>query len=341
MCVWVNYASAWISCPHWLPPAFLLQPVWSHWGCQVCPEEHYTMLRTTMNVVQGCSSLLHLSPASLHVNLLCPADRTAGPLPHPLENNCYLMMAAVLLLQKEAQTFLWESSARGYFAKGICFYFYRHRQRLPATAVVLSIICKRKCLPSNDHHGQQTVEPEICNLSLVWIRNFIEHAIKEKTTSEEYRRFHPTCRTSWERGNVFLWHLQVLHQFPVINCLWFLQTYHKSMDTTVQAPELVLLFSVLLKHLPLTCRLQICSSSSLEWVCLDSFCHLMLGQQHRILLQTKTRKGYFAHQTCLCILTESGQRFYIQSWTSENSLAGNTGTRLQNTENPGTIIFYK
>lgn len=75
-------------------------------GRQVCPGEHYTMLRTTVNVVQGCSLLLHLSPASLRVNLLYPANRTAGPPPHSLENNCCLMMAAVLLLQKEAQTFL-------------------------------------------------------------------------------------------------------------------------------------------------------------------------------------------------------------------------------------------
>lgn len=129
-------------------------------------------------------------------------------------------MAAVLLLQKEAQTFFWEISARGILLWAFFFfYFYRHRQRLPATAVVLSIICKRKCLPSNYH--QHTIQPEICNLSLVWIRNFIEHVIKQKTTSEEYRRFHPTCRTSWERKNISLWHLQALHQFPVINCCWF------------------------------------------------------------------------------------------------------------------------
>lgn len=111
--------------------------------------------------------------------------------------------------------------SKRYLAKGICFYLDRRRQRLPATAVVLSIICKRKCLLSNDHHGHKIIHPEIHNLSLVWIRNFIEHAIKEKTTSEECRRFHPTCRMSWERENIFIWHLQVLRQFLVINCCWF------------------------------------------------------------------------------------------------------------------------
>lgn len=90
-------------------------------GCQVCPGEHYTMLRTTMNVVQGCSLLLHLSPASLHINLLYPANRTAGPPPHSLEKNCCLMMAAVLLLQKEAQTFLWEILSRGILLRAFVF----------------------------------------------------------------------------------------------------------------------------------------------------------------------------------------------------------------------------
>lgn len=326
--------------PQWLPPAFLLQPVWSHWDARCVLKNNTPCWGLLWMVVQGCSPLLCLSPASLH----CPAHRIVGPPPHSLENNCYLIMAAVFLLQKKhkhfCEKFQQEVSCYGHFF----FYFYRHRQRLPATAVVLSIICKRKCLPSNYH--QHTIQPEICNLSLVWIRNFIEHVNKQKTTSEEYRRFHPTCRTSWEREK----YLPLAstnatsipcHQLLLIsnNCLRFPQTYHKSMDTTVQAPESVLLFSVLLKHLPLTCRLQIYSSFSLEWV--YSFCHLMLGQQHRILLQTKSCKRYFAHQTCLCILRESVRRFYIQSWTSENSLPRNTGTQLQNTENPGTIIFYK
>lgn len=75
-------------------------------GCQVCPAEHYTMLRTTTNMVEGHSLLLHLSPASIHVNLLYPAERTAGAPLHSVENNCCLTIAAVLLLQKEAQTFL-------------------------------------------------------------------------------------------------------------------------------------------------------------------------------------------------------------------------------------------
>lgn len=89
-------------------------------GCQVCPEEHYTMMRTTMNMMQG-RSLLHLSPGSLHVNLLYPAARTAGPPPHSLENNCCLLMAAVLLLQKEAQTLLWEISARRILLRAFVF----------------------------------------------------------------------------------------------------------------------------------------------------------------------------------------------------------------------------
>lgn len=90
-------------------------------GCQMCPEEHDTMLRTTMNMVQGHSLLLHLSPANLHVNLPYPADRTAGPPPHSLEKNCCLLMATVLLLQKEAQTFLWEISAWGILLRAFGF----------------------------------------------------------------------------------------------------------------------------------------------------------------------------------------------------------------------------
>lgn len=183
------------------------------WRTLHCDEDYYECGVWTLSSSP--------SPASLHVNLLCPAGRTVGPPPHSLENNCCLMTAAVLLLQKDAQTFFVRNFSKRYLAKGICFHFYRHRQRLPATAAVLSIICKRKCLPSNDHHGQQTIQPEICHLSLVWIRNFIEHAIKQKTTSGEYRRFHSICRTSWERENIFLLHLQVLHQFPVINYCWF------------------------------------------------------------------------------------------------------------------------
>lgn len=86
----------------------------------------FTMWRITMNMVQGCS--LHLSPANLHVNLLYPADRTAGPPPHSSEKNCCLLMPAVLLLQKEAQTFLWEISARGILLRAFVF-AYTDRDR--------------------------------------------------------------------------------------------------------------------------------------------------------------------------------------------------------------------
>lgn len=109
--VWVNSALAWMLCPHWLPPAFFLQPVWSHWDA-----------RCVLKNITPCWGLL----------------------------------------------WMW--------CKDTLFFSLLH-----------------------DHHGQHTTQPEICYLSLVWIRNFTEHSIKQKTISEECRRFHPTCRMSWER----------------------------------------------------------------------------------------------------------------------------------------------
>lgn len=91
--------------------------------------------------------------------------------------------------------------SKNYLAKGIHFYLHWQRQRLPALAVFLSIICKSNCLHSNDYYGYQTIQPECCNSSQVWIRNFTEHAIKQKTMLQlNIKRFHSTSRTFWERG---------------------------------------------------------------------------------------------------------------------------------------------
>lgn len=128
----------------------------------------------------------------------------------------------------------------------------------------------------------------------------VEHPEKEKISSSGIYKCYINSLSSTAAD---------FQQLPVI----FTDVSQEHGHCIFQAPELALPFSVLLKHLPLTCRLQIYSSSSLEWVYLDSSCHLMLGHQHRILLQTKIHKCYLAHQTCLCFLTESVQRFSIQS----------------------------